>query len=89
MIRKMAISVLLASGMVSAIYARDLNERWKKKTTTPNGDETTLVFSFKVDGKTPTGNVQGPTDDLPIAEDKVNRDELSFKARIDDTVIDH
>jgi hypothetical protein len=76
---------------LSAITARaaDVTGSWTAAMTTPNGDFT-LSFTFKQDGATLTGTVQGPQGDaIPISEGKMDGDKISFKVSFNGMTISH
>ena len=74
--RLAAIGLLLAAAAVAA----DVSGKWRAEFTTPDGTQRVNTFTFKVDGGTLTGTVQGSQDDTPIQNGKVEGDEISFSA---------
>lgn len=81
-------ALVLALAAVSA-RAADVTGSWTATMSTPNGDFQ-LSFTFKQDGVTLTGSVQGPQGEaIPISEGKVEGDKLSFKVSFNGMTISH
>ncbi len=81
-------ALVLTLGAVTARGA-DLTGSWTATMTTPNGDFQ-LSFTFKQDGATLTGTVQGPQGEaIPISEGKVDGDKISFKVSFNGMTISH
>ena len=81
-------AMLMALAAVSA-RAADITGTWSAEMTTPNGDFQ-LSFTFKQDGATLTGTVQGPQGDaIAISDGKVDGDKLSFKVSFNGMTISH
>lgn len=56
----------------------------------PGGDSAQLAFTFKQDGATLTGSVQGPQGDaIAITDGKVDGDKISFKVTFNGMTITH
>jgi len=66
--------------------AQKLDGSWKGKMSTPNGDME-LVFTFKVNADTLSGNVSSEMATLPIENGKVNGNEFSFDVNVNGQVI--
>ena len=65
-------------------FAADVSGKWTGQLKTPNG-EFSLEFTFKQDGETLSGSVQGPQGDpSPISDGKVNGEKLSFTVKVGD-----
>ena len=74
---KTLITVLLFIVFAITGYAQNLDGKWKGKITGPDGDMD-LLFTFKVDADSLTGNVLTDMGPLPIENGKVNGNKLSF-----------
>jgi hypothetical protein len=70
------VSVLLLS-LSSALFALDLNGKWKGTMTTPNGD-LELSMLLKVEGEKVTGTVANSYGEEQITEGVVKGDDISF-----------
>lgn len=77
--------ILVAAVMAAAA---EVDGRWQGTVSGGNGDMT-LTFTFKADGTTLTGSVEGPNGEVPISDGKVEGSKISFKTHFDDNVIDH
>jgi hypothetical protein len=63
---------------------------WTAETTTPDGSSFQLTFTFKVDGATLTGTVQGPGGDpMAISNGKVDGDKFTFDDSFNGITIHH
>jgi opacity protein-like surface antigen len=71
-----AIAILLAATAVAA----DVAGKWRAEFTSPDGEQRTNTFTFKVEGDKLTGTVAGSQDETPIQNGKISGDELSFSA---------
>ena len=69
-------------------FAQNLDGSWKGKMGTPNGDMD-LIFTFKVDGDTLSGNVISQMGTLPIENGKINGNEFSFDVDVNGQIISH
>ena len=69
-------------------FAQNLDGSWKGKMGTPNGDMD-LIFTFKVDNDTLSGNVTSEMGTLPIENGKINGNEFSFDVDVNGQVISH
>lgn len=67
---------------------QDINGRWIGKMQGPEGDME-LVFEFKVEGETLSGNVESPMGEMPISNTTLNGDEFSFDVDAEGMVISH
>ena len=85
----MCAALLIVFGGVSA-GAADVTGSWTAEMTTPTGDSFQLGFTFKQDGATLTGTVQGPQgDSIAISDGKVDGDKISFQVSFNGTTISH
>jgi hypothetical protein len=76
----LAIAVLLSG---APLLAADVDGRWTGTVSTPNGD-VPVGFTFKADGATLTGTMQGMDGmDLPIKDGKVEGENISFSVSLD------
>ncbi len=81
----MAMALSAATAM-----AADVTGTWTAQTTTPDGSSFQLTFTFKVDGATLTGTVQGPGGDpMVISNGKVDGDKFSFDDSFNGMTIHH
>ena len=74
---KTIITVLLLNVFCLTGLAQDLNGKWKGEMNGPNGDME-LIFTFKVDHDSLSGNVLTEMGPLPIENGKVNGNNFSF-----------
>ena len=73
----------------AAALAADVTGKWTATAQSPNGDFL-LTFTFKQDGASLTGTVQGPEGDpLPISNGKVDGDKFSFDVSFNGLTIHH
>ena len=81
----------LAMALVSvSARAADVTGTWTAQLTGPNGDSFALTFTFKQDGSTLTGTVQGPQGDpIAISDGKIDGNKLSFTVSINGMTITH
>ena len=85
---KTSITVFLLFILFITGNAQNLDGSWKGKMSTPNGDMD-LIFTFKVDGDTLSGNVTSEMGTLPIENGKINGNEFSFDVDVNGQVINH
>ena len=84
-----AVGLLLALTTASALAA-DVTGKWSGSMSGPNGESFALTFTFKQDGATLTGSVQGPQGDpLPISNGKIDGDKFSFDVSFNGMTISH
>jgi hypothetical protein len=76
-----AVALLLALTAFAA-WAADVTGTWSGTVSGPQGD-LTLTYTFKQDGTKLTGTVAGPTDPLPLADGKVEGDQISYSVSVD------
>jgi len=74
----------------ATVRAADVTGTWSTEMKTPDGNNFQLTFTFKQDGNTLTGTVQGPMGDpLPISNGKVDGDKFSFDVSFNGMTIHH
>ena len=77
--RKIAIlSVGLVLAAVTMAWAADVSGKWVAQVPGRDGQTREQTFNFKVEGGKLTGTASGMQGDAPIADGKVNGDEISF-----------
>jgi len=82
-------AIILTLGAVQA-RAADVTGNWTAEMQMPGGDSAQLAFTFKQDGATLTGSVQGPQGDaIAITDGKVDGDKISFKVTFNGMTITH
>ena len=78
MFKKLGMAALfIALGSVTALAA-DFNGKWTAQMESPRGTQT-LTFNFHVDGSALTGTVTTRRGDSPIANGKIDGDNISFE----------
>ena len=85
---KTSITILLLLVFSIICNAQNLDGKWKGKMSTPNGDME-LVFTFKVNADSLTGNVSSQMGTLPIENGKVDGNKFSFDVNVNGQVINH
>jgi hypothetical protein len=85
---KFAIAVLALCFAASA-FAADVTGKWNGSTQTPDGQDMTIVFTFKMDGDKLTGTAEGPMGEAPITEGKLDGDAITFTVEMNDMKIVH
>jgi hypothetical protein len=87
----LSICAVLAMTLGTAtVRAADVTGTWSSEMTTPDGNSFQLTFTFKQDGATLTGSVQGPMGDpLEIGNGKIDGDKFSFDVAINGMTIHH
>jgi len=74
----------------AAVRAADVTGAWSAEMKTPDGNSFQLTFTFKQDGATLTGTVQGPQGDpIDISNGKVDGDKFSFDVSFNGMTIHH
>ena len=82
-------ALVMTLGTVS-VRAADVTGTWSGEMKTPDGQSFPLTFTFKQDGVTLTGTVQGPQGDpIAISEGKVDGDKITFKVAFNGMTISH
>jgi len=70
--------------------AADVTGTWTAQATGQDGSTMQLAFSFKQDGATLTGSVQGPMGDaMAITNGKIDGDKFSFDVSFNGMTINH
>ena len=81
----MAMALSAATAM-----AADVTGTWTAESKTPDGSSFQLTFTFKQDGATLTGKVQGPMGDpMEITNGKIDGDKFSFDVSFNGMTIHH
>jgi len=58
--------------------AADVSGKWTAQVPGRGGQTREATFTFKADGNTLTGTVSGRMGDMPIADGKIDGDQISF-----------
>ncbi len=83
-------AVLLLALINVPAQAADITGKWTAEVAGPNGDSFQLSFSFKQDGATLSGTVEGPQGGaIAISDGKVDGDKVSFKVSFNGITIFH
>ncbi|MGE5798109.1 MAG: hypothetical protein ACM34N_15095 [Ignavibacteria bacterium] len=83
---KAFITFLLLLVLSIAGKAQKLDGSWKGTMTGPNGDFE-LLFTFKVDADSLSGNVTSEMGSIPLEKGKVNGNEFSFAVNVNGQII--
>ncbi len=82
-------AIVLTLGTAS-VRAADVTGTWSSEMTTPDGNSFLLTFTFKQEGATLTGTVQGPMGDpMDIVNGKIDGDKFSFDVSFNGMTIHH
>ena len=82
-------ALVMTLGTVS-VRAADVTGTWSGEMKTPDGQSFPLTFTFKQDGATLTGTVQGPQGDpIDISNGKIDGDKFSFDVSFNGMTIHH
>jgi hypothetical protein len=82
-------ALVLTLGTAS-MRAADVTGTWSTEMKTPDGQSFPLTFTFKQDGVTLTGTVQGPQGDpIDISNGKIDGDKFSFDVSFNGMTIHH
>jgi len=74
----------------AAVHAADVTGTWSSEMKTPDGNSFPITFTFKQDGATLTGTVQGPQGNpINISNGKVDGDKFSFDVSFNGITIHH
>ena len=74
----------------ASVRAADVTGTWSSEMTTPDGNSFPLTFTFKQDGATLTGTVQGPMGDpMDIVNGKIDGDKFTFDVSFNGMTIHH
>jgi hypothetical protein len=64
--------------VAAAVFAADVNGKWVAQVPGRGGETREATFTFKADGSQLTGSVTTPRGERPIADGKIDGDEISF-----------
>jgi hypothetical protein len=74
----------------ASVRAADVTGTWSTEMKTPDGQSFPLTFTFKQDGATLTGTVQGPQGDaMDISNGKIDGNAFSFDVSFNGMTIHH
>ncbi len=77
------LAVLMALAAVAS-WAADVTGNWTGQMAMADGNEFVVSFTFKQEGTTLTGTVQGPQGDpIAISDGKVEGNKLSFVVKVE------
>jgi hypothetical protein len=83
-------AVLAMTLGTATVRAADVTGQWSSEMTTPDGNSFQITFTFKQDGATLTGSVQGPMGDpLEISNGKIDGDKFTFDVSFNGMTIHH
>jgi hypothetical protein len=83
-------AALVLSLTAATAFAADVTGTWSAEMKTPDGNSFPLTFTFKQDGGSLTGTVQGPQGDpIAISNGKVDGDKFTFDVSFNGTTIHH
>jgi hypothetical protein len=90
---KILLSICAALAMTlgtASVRAADVTGTWSTEMKTPDGQSFSLTFTFKQDGATLTGTVQGPQGDpIAISNGKVDGATFTFDVSFNGMTIHH
>ncbi len=85
-----ACAALLMTLSAATAMAADVTGTWTAEMKTPDGTSMQMTFTFKQDGATLTGTVQGPQGDpMAISNGKIEGDKFSFDVSFNGMTINH
>jgi hypothetical protein len=76
--RKLMTTGFLLGLLSLTALAADIGGKWTAQVPGRNGQTREQTFNFKVDGSTLTGTVSGRMGEMPIADGKIDGDQVSF-----------
>ena len=83
-------AALVLSLTAAPAFAADVTGTWSAEMKTPDGNSFPLTFTFKQDGASLTGTVQGPQGDpIAISNGKVDGDKFTFDVSFNGITIHH
>jgi hypothetical protein len=83
-------AALVLSLTAATAFAADVTGTWAAEMKTPDGNSFPLTFTFKQDGASLTGTVQGPQGDpIAISNGKVDGDKFTFDVSFNGITIHH
>jgi len=72
-------SALICFVTICLAAMADLSGKWTGQITTPDGNQLSINYVFKVDGNSLTGTGQGDGDPEEIKDGKINGNDITFK----------
>jgi hypothetical protein len=83
-------ALMFALTPITAPAATDVTGTWTGELKGPDGNGFPISFTFKQDGATMTGSVQGPQGDpIAISDGKVDGSTITFKVSFNGMTISH
>ena len=76
--RKLLTMAFLSGIVCLSALAADVTGKWTAQAPGRGGQTHEMTFIFKADGGTLTGTVSGRQGDMPIADGKIEGDQISF-----------
>jgi hypothetical protein len=76
--RKLVLAIVLLSVVTAAALAADITGKWKSEMPGRDGNPMVTTYTFKVEGDKLTGTISGRQGETPIADGKINGDDISF-----------
>jgi hypothetical protein len=76
--RVVILSAILALGAIALVQAAGIDGKWVAQVPGRGGQTRETTFTFKAEGTKLTGTVSGMQGEVPIADGKVNGDDISF-----------
>jgi hypothetical protein len=74
----------------ASVRAADVTGTWSTEMKTPDGQSFPLTFTFKQDGVTLTGTVQGPQGEpIAVSNGKIDGDKFTFDVSFNGMTIHH
>jgi len=85
-----AFAILLFGLSIASAKAVDVTGNWTAVMTTPDGGSQQMTFTFKQDGGTVTGSVQGPQGGaIEISNGKIDGNDFRFDVSFNGMTIHH
>jgi len=82
-------TALLCCFVLFVAIIADLTGKWTGIITTPDGQQISVAYNFKVDGNTLTGTADSPQGSVPIDNGKINGNDFSFSVNVSGTDYPH
>jgi len=76
--RVVVFSAVLMLAAIALVQAAGVDGKWVAQVPGRGGQTRETTFTFKADGTKLTGTVSGMQGEVPIADGKINGDEISF-----------
>jgi len=76
--RVVVFSAVLVLTAIALVQAAGVDGKWVAQVPGRGGQTRETTFTFKADGTKLTGTVSGMQGEVPIADGKINGDEISF-----------